>query len=131
MNHHIRSSKPAIKLSSEKKKPVDELPQANEAPRLKSIPSARNLLAGRTILNQINEFVGELKKLASRAKEREENMEKLNVERTKAHVKEGTGELLHGMGGEAKERKPLLELRKGKSDGSEMSIPEEKHRLNR
>lgn len=131
VDHQVRSLKAAVKLSNQKKKPVDELSRANDAPRLKSTLSARNLFAGRTILNQITEFVGELKKLASRAKEREVNTEKLNFEKKKADVKEGSGELLEGMGGEAKERKPLLEVGKDRCDGSEMSVSKEKHKLNR
>ncbi|XP_031377301.1 uncharacterized protein LOC116192793 [Punica granatum] len=133
VNQHIRSLKAAIKSSSEKKKPFDEPPRANEAPRLKSTLSARNLFAGRNILNHITEFVGELKKLALRAREREENVEKLNVENDRADLEEGTAELLlEGMTGEEKEkekeRKPLLEVGKGRSDGSELSISKEKQR---
>lgn len=99
---------------------------------MKSTLSARNLFAGGNILNQITDFVVELKKLASRAKEREEkNMEKLNVEKNRAELEEGTGELLEGMGVEAKERKPLLKVGVERSDGSEMGISKEKNRLNR
>lgn len=131
VNQHIRSCKAAIKSSCEKKKPVDELPCANETPRLKSTLSVRNLFGGGNILDQITEFVGELKKMASRAKEREETMEELNFENNRADLKDGTGELLEGMEVEAKERKPLLRVGEERSDGSEVSKSKEKNRLPR
>ncbi|KAK4794344.1 hypothetical protein SAY86_012338 [Trapa natans] len=103
VNQHVRSLKAAIKSSSEKKKPVGELSRVNEAPGLKSTLSARNLFARRSILSQITDFVGELKKLASRTKEREGNVEKLNAGKNRGDTEEeGNGELLKMMGTDTK-----------------------------
>ncbi|KAK8614369.1 hypothetical protein V6N13_122729 [Hibiscus sabdariffa] len=68
--------------------------------RLKSTLSTRNLFAGRDILSHITEFCNELKKLASRARERE----------TEEEMDEGKIQ--------AQERKPLLELGQQKGIGS-------------
>lgn len=74
-NHQAKSLKAAIKSSSEKNKPIiaDGIlhSQSDEIRPLKSSASARNLFAGRDILGHISEFCNELKKLASRARERE------------------------------------------------------------
>ncbi|KAK4787881.1 hypothetical protein SAY86_011714 [Trapa natans] len=129
VNQHVRSLKAAVKSSSERKKPVDEPSRANEGPRLKSTLSARNLFAGGSILSQITDFVGELKRLASRAKEREENAEKLNSEKNRANLEEGTGQILKVKGDDTKERKPLLNVGVERSDGSEMSVSKEKTRM--
>ncbi|KAJ7949158.1 Interferon-activable protein [Quillaja saponaria] len=77
-NYQLKSPlKAPIKSSTEKNKPIDDIQQSNEAPSLKSTLSARNLFAGRDILNRITEFCNELKNLATRARERE-NAENLS-----------------------------------------------------
>ncbi|OVA12260.1 hypothetical protein BVC80_1779g31 [Macleaya cordata] len=82
-NHKINPMKAAIKSSTEKKKknPTTNSPadssQERRKPQLRSTLSARNLFSGREILSQITEFCNELKKLATRAKERED-LEKPN-----------------------------------------------------
>ncbi|XP_039046283.1 uncharacterized protein LOC120186411 [Hibiscus syriacus] len=81
-NQQANSLKAAIKSSSERKKPT-----------LKSTLSTRNLFAGRDILSHISEFCNELKKLATRARERETEEKKIQGEEAVVE----------------KERKPLLE----------------------
>ncbi|KAK8505057.1 hypothetical protein V6N13_140054 [Hibiscus sabdariffa] len=76
-NQHAKSLKAVIKSSSERKKPMvtedipQPQPQSDEMRRLKSTLSTRNLFAGRDILSHISDFCNELKKLATRARERE------------------------------------------------------------
>ncbi|KAF5752662.1 hypothetical protein HS088_TW01G00578 [Tripterygium wilfordii] len=79
-----KSMKAAFKSSTEKKKPINDLSPREEAPpKLKSTLSARNLFAGRDIINHITEFCNELKRMvATRARDRE-NVEKFNE---KSHV---------------------------------------------
>ncbi|GMN53601.1 hypothetical protein TIFTF001_022721 [Ficus carica] len=81
--HQGKILKMSIKSSAEKKEAADEAmlpPPPPPPPRLKSTLSARNLFAGRDILNQITEFCSELKRMAMRAKEREtEESAKENV----------------------------------------------------
>ena len=107
--------KEAIKSSEEKKKLVDndDTLEDHKVPSLRSTLSAKNLFAGRPILNQITEFCNELKKLAIRAKERE-NAENLSpkeseevVEKTPCSV-----QALAESDQKEKERKPLLEVSK-------------------
>ncbi|KAL5543400.1 hypothetical protein UlMin_007184 [Ulmus minor] len=106
--------KAAIKSSAEKKERIDEASQNNGAlPRLKSTLSARNLFAGRDILNQITEFCNELKRMATRAKEKEKE-DMLNVTRSAEKVKENVAKeekrcpVLGELDWKGKERKPLL-----------------------
>lgn len=102
------------KSSSEKKKQIEPRLQKVETPKLKSTLSARNLFAGRDILHQISEFCHELKKLATRVKERED-AEKLNQKKsppTMLAVKEVVSE---GPKEKEMERKPLLEVGKESS----------------
>ncbi|KAJ9558373.1 hypothetical protein OSB04_012987 [Centaurea solstitialis] len=63
---------PAVKLSPQKKRTDNGASSVSKEPqrRLKSTFSARNLFAGNNILNQITEFCNELKRLATRKKER-------------------------------------------------------------
>ena len=119
LNHHeAKSLKAAIKSSSEKKKPIDIISQSDEMPRLKNALSARNLFAGKDILNYITEFCNDLKKLATRARERE-NEEKSSEKKSReaAVVKEVSGQVLGELDVAEKERKPLLELGKEKREG--------------
>ncbi|KAM5552299.1 hypothetical protein ABKV19_026920 [Rosa sericea] len=115
-NYQAKAMKEAIKSSTEKKQPCDTAPQNSEVlPRLKSTLSARNLFAGKEILNQITDFCSELKRMATtRAKEREE-VEKGVVNNKEEEVMkqvESNGEL----NGRERERMPLLELGKGKTE---------------
>ncbi|KAL4580918.1 hypothetical protein LXL04_017124 [Taraxacum kok-saghyz] len=106
-NHKHKSIKEMIKSSSEKNhEENDFLPneeqQQQQPPRLlKHTLSARNLFAGRDILNQVTEFCNELKRLATRAKDN--NVEKEIVKKSApvSSKKQETGVL--------QERKPLLE----------------------
>lgn len=107
----FKSTKALIKSSDEKKKPVDDTLQENTAavPSLKSTLSAKNLFSRRPILNQITEFCNELKRLAIRARERE-NTENLNPIEIKEEVV-----VHHEKTPPVKalaERKPLLEMGK-------------------
>ncbi|KAL2972474.1 hypothetical protein AAZX31_15G255500 [Glycine max] len=111
----VNPVKEAIKSSEEKKKLVDndDTLEDHKVPSLRSTLSAKNLFAGRPILNQITEFCNELKKLAIRAKERE-NAENLSpkeseevVEKTPCSV-----QALAESDQKEKERKPLLEVSK-------------------
>ncbi|CAK8570839.1 unnamed protein product [Lathyrus sativus] len=82
----LKSTKAMIKSSDEKKKPVDDALQDNTAgTSLKSTLSAKNLFSRRPILNQITEFCNELKRLAIRARERE-NTENLKPIESKEEV---------------------------------------------
>lgn len=121
-------TKETIKSSTEKKKAADDALEATAFPRLKSTLSARNLFAGRDILNQISEFCSELKKLATRTKEKE-NAEKRSAAKDVAPTeKDKPSDVLEGLGGEGKERKPLLEVSIEKSDGMKKSNTKEKGR---
>ncbi|KAJ9685721.1 hypothetical protein PVL29_017668 [Vitis rotundifolia] len=129
-HHQPKSMK--TKSSSEKKKQIKPGAQKDETPRLKSTLSARNLFAGRDILNQISEFCHELKKLATRARE-EENEEKVNLKKSpvgtkKPVVKEVTSE---GLNDKERERKPLLEVGKQKSQPIEKNKIKQKLRKKR
>ena len=128
--HPAKSTKTAIKSSTEKKKMVNDMPQNNELPRLKSTLSARNLFAGRDILNQITEFCNELKRMATRTRERE-TVERLIVEKSNVVeenvAKEDSCEVLGEVKEKEKERKPLLDVDKEKSLGmGESSVKERK-----
>ncbi|XP_027344199.1 uncharacterized protein LOC113856543 [Abrus precatorius] len=110
----LKPMKATIKSSEEKKKLADDTFQDHKVvPSLRSTLSAKNLFAGRPILNQITEFCNELKKLAIRARERE-NSENLSpavseevVERTPCSVQASAESEI-----KEKERKPLLEVSK-------------------
>ncbi|KAK7401501.1 hypothetical protein VNO78_13036 [Psophocarpus tetragonolobus] len=112
----VNPVKEAIKSSEEKKKVVDDdTLEDNKVPSLRSTLSAKNLFAGRPILNQITEFCNELKKLAIRARERE-NAENLSPKESEEEVVEKkTTNSVHALAGsdkKEKERKPLLEVSK-------------------
>ncbi|XWS32536.1 hypothetical protein CRYUN_Cryun23aG0166600 [Craigia yunnanensis] len=117
-NHEAKSLKAAIKSNSEKKKPIDIISQSDEMPRLKNNLSARDLFAGKDILNHVTEFCNDLKKLATRVRERK-NEENLSEEKSQEAVvvKEVSGEVLGELDVTEKERKPLLELGKEKREG--------------
>ncbi|KAK4253714.1 hypothetical protein QN277_010354 [Acacia crassicarpa] len=118
----FKSMKASIKSSEEKKKFIDDTSQHNKVPSLRSTLSAKNLFAGRPILSQITEFCNELKKLATRPKEREnvENKSEVKSEEGEENQKGKTGspavvQPLEQSVKEENERKPFLELNK-KSD---------------
>ncbi|KAJ4967373.1 hypothetical protein NE237_019222 [Protea cynaroides] len=120
--NHSKIMKAEIKSSTEKKKFFDESPcladstQSNRRPHLKSTLSARNLFGGRDILSQISELCNELKKLATRAKERE-NSEASNVE--KGSPPELLSEIPPEWNEKVKEKKPLLQVEEGSSETKE------------
>lgn len=112
----MKSLKAEVKSSEEKKKLVDDTFQENTAgPSLKSTLSAKNLFSRRPILNQITDFCNELKKMALRARERE-NAEILNHVESKEEVvvleKTPTVKSSAESDRREKERKPLLVVSK-------------------
>jgi hypothetical protein len=98
-----KSKKAASKPSTEMKKQFGNPSEHEKKPHLRSTFSARNLLGGREILNQITEFCSELKKLGSKTSKKATEKEK------------------HGVLGELKERvrdrerMPLLETKQGEA----------------
>ncbi|KAF9675593.1 hypothetical protein SADUNF_Sadunf09G0048400 [Salix dunnii] len=129
-SNYQKSMKQMIKSSSEKNKPIDDVPQTSEAPRLKSTLSAKNLFAGKDILGHITEFCNELKKLATRAREKESLNEESQVGEKKdgVVVNEGSREVLGELKVKEKERKPLLNNDREKSEGNERGSAKEKQR---
>nr|DAD29842.1 TPA_asm: hypothetical protein HUJ06_031310 [Nelumbo nucifera] len=133
-NYEAKIKKAAIKSSTERKKLLDDSPshadtsQNDRYPQLKSTLSARNLFAGRDILNQITEFCNELKKLAMRAKEREK-LEKSNAKKN-AVDGEKSDQTCGGRGEESEKekekKKPLLGAEKENSEATEKSNGKEK-----
>ncbi|XP_043691138.1 DNA ligase 1 isoform X2 [Telopea speciosissima] len=131
-NNKSKVMKAAIKSSTEKKKLLDESPSAdftqnNRRPQLKSTLSARNLFGGRDILSQISEFCNELKKLATRAKERE-NSEAPKVE--KESPKKLSGEISGERSEREKEKKPLLQVGEGSSEAKEQEQKQRRKKRN-
>ncbi|XP_044487843.1 uncharacterized protein LOC123212736 [Mangifera indica] len=133
--NQFKSLKAAFKSSSEKNnKQINDTSRNEEVlPRLKATLSARNLFAGRDIFNHITEFCNEMKRLATRPRERE-NAEKLNEKKGQEGEKvageiEVSYEVLGELQEREKERKPLLEVvDKEKSEGSEMGSAKDKQR---
>ncbi|KAK7271583.1 hypothetical protein RJT34_27610 [Clitoria ternatea] len=110
----LKPMKASIKSSEEKKKPVDDTFHDHKVvPSLRSTLSAKNLFMGRPILNQITEFCYELKKLATRVRERE-NAENLSSTESEDIVEKTTNhtQALAESEKKEKERKPLLEVSK-------------------
>ncbi|KAE8677484.1 E3 ubiquitin ligase BIG BROTHER-like isoform X1 [Hibiscus syriacus] len=107
-NQQAKSLKAAIKSSSERKKQMARVDisqsPSDEIQLLKTTLSTRNLFASRDILSHISEFCNELKKLATRARERktDERMGEEKIQAEEAVVE--------------KERKPLFDLGQEKSD---------------
>ncbi|XP_022959717.1 uncharacterized protein LOC111460702 [Cucurbita moschata] len=124
-NHTAKAvfTKAEIKSSTEKKPMAEDERQNNNgaAPSLKSTLSARNLFAGRDILNQITEFCNEIKRMAIRVREGEDNKQ-LAVEKCVEK------EVL--LKNSVKERKPFGELSVEKSDGSIKNSVKHKKRIN-
>ena len=125
-NYHAKSMKATIKSSTEKKKPTEEMQQLNETRKLKPTLSARNLFAGKDILNQITEFCSELKKMAMRTKERDDE-EKSNEKESQVG-NEGSQNILREVDLKEKERKPLLERSAEKSERIQKGSAKEKLR---
>lgn len=134
-NHTAKPTKADIKSSAEKKPLMDDVqPKNNGAPSLKSTLSARNLFAGRDILNQITEFCNEIKRMAIRVRERESN-KPLAVENSveaekKCVEKDVSSNGLNNLERKEKERKPFGELSIEKSDGSISNSVKQKKRIN-
>ncbi|XP_054791852.1 uncharacterized protein LOC129297549 [Prosopis cineraria] len=120
-NNPLKLTKASIKSSDEKKRLIDDTSQHNKVPSLRSTLSAKNLFAGRPILSQITEFCNELKKLATRGREREndENVNEIKSEEGEENQKANEGpppvQPSEQSVKEEKERKPLLEVT-GKSE---------------
>ncbi|XP_059463203.1 uncharacterized protein LOC132192035 [Corylus avellana] len=98
-----KSKKAASKPSTEVKKQFGNPLEHEKKPQLRSTFSARNLLGGREILNQITEFCSELKKLGSKSSKKSTEKEEHRV----------LGELKERV--RDRERMPLLETREGKA----------------
>ncbi|CAA3029905.1 Hypothetical predicted protein [Olea europaea subsp. europaea] len=114
--------KEAIKSSTERKKETDDImTMKNQAPRLKSTLSARNLFSGGDLLNKVAEFCNELKKLATRGKDGAEDVNGGNAEK---HLVEHSRDL----DDKEKERKPLLQSSQVKSEATAKSYSKEKQR---
>ncbi|KAA8520250.1 hypothetical protein F0562_014506 [Nyssa sinensis] len=133
-SHQYNAMKAAIKSSTEKKQ-IDNFSQKEEMSQLQRTLSARNLFAGRDILNQITEFCNELKRMAITANERE-NVERLNEKKSpmaakKQEAKECSGDILGNLTDGEKERKPLLEVSIEKCEAMEKSNVKEKQRWKR
>lgn len=112
-HYKVKFMKEGIKSSREKKH-IDESTLKKEQPRsLRSTLSAKNLFAGGDILNKVAELCNELKKLATRAKDRENVEENL----IKDHLRDDSGDL----DDKEKERKPLLEVSKEKHEAQHKS----------
>uniref|UniRef100_A0A6N2M629 Glutamine amidotransferase domain-containing protein n=1 Tax=Salix viminalis TaxID=40686 RepID=A0A6N2M629_SALVM len=102
-----------------------------EAPRLKSTLSARNLFAGKDKLGHITEFCNELKKMATRAWEKEslnENESQVGEKKDGVFVNEGSRDVLRELNVKEKESKPLLEKDGEKPEGNEKRSVKEKQR---
>lgn len=129
-NHQAKFIKAMTKSSSEKQKPADDILQTNEAPRLTSTLSAKNLFAGKEILCHISEFCNELKKMAMRARERECDEKESQVREKKdvVMVNGSSREVLGKVDVKENEPKPLLDLGKEKSEGIEEGSVKEMQR---
>lgn len=121
-NHAAKTAftKAEIKSSTEKKPMADDMQQKQTgAPSLKSTLSARNLFAGRDILNQITEFCNEIKRMANRVRERENKQSAVENGVEEEVEKEVPSKDSHNLlERKDKERKPFGELSIEKSDGS-------------
>ncbi|XP_022866770.1 uncharacterized protein LOC111386542 isoform X2 [Olea europaea var. sylvestris] len=116
-NRKGHGMKEGIKSSAERKKLTDDIiTTKNQAPRLKSTLSARNLFSGGDLLNKVAEFCNELKKLATRGKDGAED------------VNGGNAENSPDLDDKEKERKPLLQLNLVKSEATVKSNSKEKQR---
>ncbi|KAF7139588.1 hypothetical protein RHSIM_Rhsim07G0055100 [Rhododendron simsii] len=125
-SHHYNIMKAEIKSSTERKQ-IANPTKKEETPRLRSTLSARNLFGGRDLMNHITEFCNELKRLASRATERE-NVEKSDGK--KLERKEcDNGSNLGEMDEREKERKPLLEVSKENCEPAQKNNLKEKQRM--
>lgn len=124
-----KSLKATIKSSEEKKRLVDDTSQYNKVPSLRSTLSAKNLFAGRPILSQITEFCNELKRLATRGKEREndENMSEKSEEGVEKQTDRTPPPVraLEQSDKEEKERKPLVEVA-AKPDGGSVKAKQQR-----
>lgn len=113
LNHKAKVGKEAIKSSTEKKQTNDTLVKDERTPKLRSTLSARNLFSGGDLLNKVAEFCNELKKLATRNKENGDCVDEKD---------QGFGDHmdknLEVVKDAEKERKPLLESSKEKSETS-------------
>ncbi|KAI3445018.1 hypothetical protein Pfo_001683 [Paulownia fortunei] len=127
-NHNAKARKEVLESSTEKKQIKDTIMRKEQTPKLKMTLSARNLFSGGDLLNKVAEFCNDMKKLATRARERE-NSE--NVNGNDAEKQEGSDDMDDNsvdLNDKEKERKPLLELRKGKSEVMETAGSKGKQR---
>ncbi|KAM2263491.1 hypothetical protein ACFXTI_039767 [Malus domestica] len=121
--NQAKAMKATIKSSTEKKQPIENtLPNDEVLPKLRSTLSARNLFAGRDLLNQITDFCSELKRMAMRARGRED-VENSDVRKSPAGLKEEVveeeecnREVFGELKGRETERMQLFEVDKGKTE---------------
>ncbi|XP_028960848.1 uncharacterized protein [Malus domestica] len=120
--NQAKAMKATIKSSTEKKQPIEStLPNDEVLPKLRSTLSARNLFAGRDLLNQITDFCSELKRMAMRAREGED-VENSDVRKSPAGLQEEVvkeecnREVFGELKGRETERMPLFEVDKGKTE---------------
>ncbi|KAL1534021.1 RING-type E3 ubiquitin transferase [Salvia divinorum] len=99
LQYKARFGKATGKSSANKK---EDSYASDGAPKLRSTLSARNLFSGTDLLSKVSEFCNELKKLTTRAQDKES---------AENHAEESVGILSE----REKERKPLLEM--GSSKG--------------
>ncbi|XP_048442099.1 uncharacterized protein LOC103945874 [Pyrus x bretschneideri] len=128
--NQAKSMKATIKSSTEKKQPIEStLPNDEVLPKLRSTLSARNLFAGRDLLNQITDFCSELKRMAMRVREGED-VENSDVRKSPAGLKEEVvkeeevcnREVFGELKGRETERMPLFEVDKGKLRGKRREL---------
>ncbi|XP_011093507.1 uncharacterized protein LOC105173465 isoform X1 [Sesamum indicum] len=119
--HKAKLGKGALKSSTEKKQIKETMTKKEQTPKLRSTLSARNLFSGGDLLNKVAEFCNELKKIATRTRDKETavDVDRNNVE--KHQGKDHSDENLGVLNDKEKERKPLLELPKVKSEAIELS----------
>ncbi|KAL8542307.1 hypothetical protein ACS0TY_003247 [Phlomoides rotata] len=125
INHKAKVGKEAIKSSTEKRQTNDTVMKEERTPKLRSTLSARNLFSGGDLLNKVAEFCNELKKLATRTRDKENGN---SVDEKDQGFGAHTPENLGVTNDAEKERKPLLELSKEKSEAMEMSGSKGKQR---
>ncbi|KAL3537411.1 hypothetical protein ACH5RR_000777 [Cinchona calisaya] len=114
-NYKAKFTKEALDSRTEKNG-IDENTLRKEQPQsLRRTLSAKNLFAAGDILNKVTEFCNELKKLATRAKDRQ-NAEENNVIQN----------IMSNDSGNFEERKPLLEASKEKYEAQQKRNLQEK-----
>ncbi|XP_031110974.1 uncharacterized protein LOC116015105 [Ipomoea triloba] len=125
-----KALKEAIKSSMEREAVEENSVYREQTRRLRSTLSARNLFGGGGLMNKVSEFCNELKKLASRAREKERAENETPIMVNKQKIKAHFGDEMKGLDDEKpKERKPLLELSKEKCEANASSAEKQTKKL--